>query len=168
MSLIQAVSTARVEIHRLHKVLNDITTQSKQNQSLAEALYEEVGDTLMALPDRVRAIETSLDRASLLLISDMEGLLRSGMPISDLSMIEDTSKKEASQRENHLVWSGRRVAGLMWGYGRFPNRVPAGVLRGLCGEGSPGFEVTQLYRLPGRSRLARFVVMGRTEDADSR
>lgn len=160
MSLIQAVSTARVEVHRLHKVLDDITTQSKQNQELAEALYAEVGDTLMVLPDRVRTIETSLDKASLLLISDMEGMLRSGMPISDLSMIEDTSKREASQKGNFLVWSSTRVAGVMWGYGRFPDQVPERFSRGLCGSGAPGFRVTQRYLLPGRSRLARFIVLG--------
>lgn len=163
MTILQAVSTARLEIHRLRQSFDEVMTQTKQNPEVAEGVFAEVGDTLMGLPERIQTIEGALDRASLLVVSDLEGLLRAGMPISDLNMIEETGKRASRvpQIRNAIVWGGGRFAGILSCFGSPPGRIPKGILRGLCGSVPADLVPTHRYRMPGSSRIARYFLVGK-------
>ncbi len=167
-TLMQAISTARIEAHRLRKMFDEVATAARDNKELAEEVYGEIGDTLSALPERIRAMEAPLDRASFVLIHDMESMLRAGLPLSDLTMLDETVKEPGKQASAALrlvpglVWSGSRVAGILPAWQHLPSVVPARALQAVLLDKAPpfGVRVTARALLPSRGAPDWFAVVG--------
>lgn len=168
-TLMQAVSTSRLEAHRLRQMFDEVAESAREDPEMAEQVYAQVGDTLTALPERLRALESSLDRASLLLIHDMESMLRAGLPISDLAMLDETVKgpgKQASERVRAgVVWAGGRVAAVLPAWRRLPDVVPPAASKALFGTAAPpyAFRVRARALLPGPGRPAMYLACGTCE-----
>lgn len=168
-TLMQAISTARIEAHRLRKLFDEVASAARDNKEIAEEVYGEIGDTLSALPERLRAVEAPLDRASFVLIHDMESMLRAGLPISDLTMLDETVKEPGKQASRAprlaagLVWSGDRVAGVLPAWRHLPPVLPARALQALLRDKAPPFSVRVTARaiLPSRGTPDWFAVVGR-------
>lgn len=167
-ALMQAISTARVEAHRLRKMFDEVATAARDNKDLAEEVYGEIGDTLSALPERIRAVEAPLDRASFILIHNMESMLRAGLPISDLTMLDETVKEPGKQASRGfrltagLVWVGTRVAGILPAWRHLPPVLPVRSLQALLREQAPPFAVRVTARalLPSRGAPEWYAVVG--------
>jgi len=168
-TLMQAVSTARLEVHRLRQMFDEVAEAARGNPEAAEQVYAEVGDTLTAMPERLRAIESSLDRASFVLIHDMESMLRAGLPISDLAMLDEAIKdpgKQASSRiRAGIVWAGGKVAAVLPAWHRLPEVVPPSASRALFGSAAPpfAFRVRARALLPGLGRPSMYLACGTCE-----
>jgi hypothetical protein len=167
-TLMQAISTARIEAHRLRKMFDEVATAARDNKEFAEEVYGEIGDTLSALPERLRAVEAPLDRASFVLIHEMESMLRAGLPLSDLTMLDETVKGPGKQASGGfrlsagLVWAGSRVAGILPAWRHLPPILPLRSLQALLREQAPPFamRVTARAILPSRGTPEWFAVVG--------
>lgn len=88
---IEGVTSARLEIHRLHQMINRalkiIELSGKEEQC-----YEFAGDLIVSVPERVKEIERILDRTGYALSKMGQDELRNRLPASDRTFVEETSK----------------------------------------------------------------------------
>lgn len=86
--LMQGISEARVEAHRLRHLSNRALAMVERSEQ-KDHLYEEAGDVIVGLPARLAALERVLDRTSLALIKMGEDFLAARLPLSEKQLVED-------------------------------------------------------------------------------
>lgn len=92
--LTEGVSQARLEAHRLRHTMNRVQTMVDKSPA-KEHLYERAGDIIMALPRRLEALETALDRTSYALSVLGAEHLRERLPMADRALVDDAAHKGA-------------------------------------------------------------------------
>lgn len=99
----EGVTNARVEAHRL-KHLMSRAQKLVENSPAKDHLYEVAGDIILSAPDRLAALERSLDRTAYALSYMGQDFLRGRIPFTDRQIVEDV-QMETGQFKH----SARRV-----------------------------------------------------------
>jgi len=99
----EGVTNARIEAHRL-KHLMSRARKIVDTSPAKDHIYEVAGDIILSAPDRLAAIERSLDRTAYALSYMGQDFLRGRIPFTDRQIVEDT-QMETGQIKN----SARRV-----------------------------------------------------------
>lgn len=86
--LTEGVTAARIEAHRLRHLLGR-AEQLVQQSEYREHLYQVAGDLIVGMPQRLTALERSLDKTSLALSKMGESFLESRLTISDKTEVEE-------------------------------------------------------------------------------
>ena len=84
----EGVAAARVEAHRMRHLLNRALRLVK-NSKMKDHLYQVAGDIIAGLPQRLDAVEHSLDRTSYLLSAMGKEELRNRLTSSDRAFADD-------------------------------------------------------------------------------
>ena len=156
----EGVSMARVEAHRVRLMVTRVLALVEASEA-KEHLYEVAGDLIQGGPERLEALERSLDRTSYALATLGEEEIRDRLPMSDRKLVDDafetTSAAKVAAR-----WEARRadlVPPLGWPGGpchvidRARGSVPNPRLREElvddveAGEDWTNSEAAQVYRL---------------------
>ena len=87
--LTEGVTNARIEAHRLRHLLNRAQRLADKS-SHKEHIYEIAGDIILASPDRLSALERSLDRTSYALSCMGKEFLKGRINLTDRQIVEDT------------------------------------------------------------------------------
>lgn len=90
--LTEGVAAARVEAHRLRNHVSRALKLVEQS-SAKEHIYEVAGDLLLAVPKRLEALETDLDRTSYALAVLGEDTLRDQLPLSDRKVVDEAVER---------------------------------------------------------------------------
>lgn len=90
--LVEGVSAARLEAHRLRNQVARVLALVEQSEA-REALYEAAGDLIMATPKRIEELERHLDRTSYALSVLGEEDLRDRLPLSDRKVVDEANEK---------------------------------------------------------------------------
>lgn len=85
--LTEGVTRARVDVHRLHLMVNRVLKLVSQSQE-KERIWQVAGDLLMAFPERVGEIEDVLDRTSYALTVMGEDFLRGRLSLDDRFLVD--------------------------------------------------------------------------------
>ena len=99
----EGVTNARIEAHRL-KHLMSRAQKLVEKSPARDHLYEVAGDIILSAPDRLAALERSLDRTAYALSYMGQDFLRGRIPFTDRQIVEDV-QMETGQFKN----SARRV-----------------------------------------------------------
>lgn len=83
------VSTARVEVHRIHQLLNKAINIIEDSPE-KEHIYQVAGDLIQAVTRRMGVLETSLDATSYALSKMGEDHLKDRLPISQRALVDET------------------------------------------------------------------------------
>lgn len=86
--LTQGVTEARLEIHRLHLLL-DRATALVENSENKESIYQHAGDLILGVPRRLEGAERALDRTAYALTVMGEDFLRGRLPLDDRILVDD-------------------------------------------------------------------------------
>ena len=86
--LTSGVSSARVEAHRLQHLVNRALKLIEQSEH-KEHFYQEAGDLIQAVPQRLEQLERDLDRTSLALSKMGEQFLESRLPLHDKVEVDE-------------------------------------------------------------------------------
>ena len=89
--LTEGVTKARVEVHRLHLLL-DRALSLVENSEKKEHLWEVAGDLILGIPERIQEVELSLDRTSYALTILGEDFIRGRLPLGDRLLVDDGVK----------------------------------------------------------------------------
>ena len=106
--LTEGVTNARIEAHRLRHLLQR-AQKLVEGSPRRDHLYEVAGDLIMAAPDRLSAIEKSLDRTGYALAHMGQDFLKGRLGVTDRQMVEDTIAPSGQFKES-LGTSDCRVA----------------------------------------------------------
>ncbi len=87
--LMEGVSAARVETHRLKQLLKRALLLVEHSEQ-KDHLYQVAGDLIMALPNRIDNLERLLDRTSLGLAHMGDSFLSAKMTQSDKAWVEES------------------------------------------------------------------------------
>ena len=99
----EGVTNARIEAHRLKHLMS--RAQNLVDKSPAkDHLYQAAGDIILAAPDRLAALERSLDRTAYALSYMGQDFLRGRIPFTDRQVVE-----EIQMETGQLKHSARRV-----------------------------------------------------------
>lgn len=126
--LVQSVAAAQVEVCRLRAQFEQSIKAVEQGpEDDREHAYKFFGDLLVGMPDRMRALEGAVQRAAFLLAVAGPDTLRRTMPISDVSMVEETLEGRAASAHSLSAAGvfGSRAGVLLVLRGRAA-RLPAG------------------------------------------
>ncbi len=80
--LTEGVTSARVDVHRLHLMLNRVLKLVEDSKE-KEHIWQVAGDLLMAAPERIEDLETSLDRTAYALTVMGGDFLRGRLSLDD-------------------------------------------------------------------------------------
>lgn len=83
------VNAARVEVHRLHQLLNKIL-KLVETSDQREHLYQVAGDLIVDFPARLENLEQQLDETSYALSVMGKDHLRDRLPLSRRNMVDET------------------------------------------------------------------------------
>ena len=97
--LTEGVTNARIETHRLRHLINR-ARKLADNSSHKEHLYEVAGDIILAAPERLSAIERSLDRTGYALSHMGQDFLKGRIPLTDRQIVEDTITPSGQLKES--------------------------------------------------------------------
>lgn len=89
--VIEGVTATRLEVHRLHQMLNRALKVIELSGKEEEA-FEAAGDLIVSIPEKVKEIERLLDRTSYALAKNGQESLKNRLPASDRNYVEETSK----------------------------------------------------------------------------
>ncbi len=87
--LMEGVASARLEAHRLKHLVNRCQKLVDQSDK-REHLYQVAGDAIVDMPNRLRRLETILDRTALALSGMGEDFLSARLPLSEKQLVEET------------------------------------------------------------------------------
>ncbi len=87
--LMEGVVSARLEAHRLKHLVNRCQKLVDQSDK-REHLYQVAGDAIVDMPNRLRRLETILDRTALALSGMGEDFLSARLPLSEKQLVEET------------------------------------------------------------------------------
>lgn len=87
--LMEGVAMARLEAHRLTHLVNRCQKLVDQSEK-REHLYQVAGDAITDMPNRLRRLETVLDRTALALAGMGEDFLSARLPLSEKQLVEET------------------------------------------------------------------------------
>jgi hypothetical protein len=107
--LTEGVTKARVEAHRLQHLL-DRAVQLVDKSKEREHFYEVAGDIIQAIPMRLDALQTTLDRTSLALAKMGESFLEARLSISDKTMVNEAVQSAFGGSQMRQSESAKRVA----------------------------------------------------------
>lgn len=98
--LAEGVTQARVDAHRLqHLIQRAVRVVDASGQK--DEVYQQAGDLVMAVPERLGQLISSLDRTSLVLSKLGEDFLSSHLSLSERTKIEDALAKAGSLQNWH-------------------------------------------------------------------
>lgn len=83
------VATARVEVHRLHQILNKVKTIVDRSPA-KERIYQVAGDLIEASVRRLETTERALDVTTYALSKMGEDHLKDRLPISQRALVDET------------------------------------------------------------------------------
>lgn len=107
--LTEGVTSARLETHRLrHQVARVL--KLVENSSAKAHLYEVAGDIIQAIPKRLEALETDLDRTSYALSIIGGEHLRDRLPLADRKLVDESVEKTRPLFGPMLSRSAVRIA----------------------------------------------------------
>lgn len=155
--LVQSVAAAQVESCRLRAQFENVLRRvDGEDEEAREHAYKFYGDFLVGMPDRLRALEGTIQRAAFVLATTGPDALRRTMSVGDLAMVDEAlgAPRTASAPPAVSVLGGARggTAGiLILLRGRVGRHAVAGVLRSRFGSSPPPY--CQLVPL-GRTLLA--------------
>ena len=92
--LAEGVSSARLDAHRLRHLVNRGLTMVEHSDH-RDHLYQMAGDLILAVPQRLDALEGNLDRTTLALIKMGEDYFQARLPLSDKALIDETVQSTA-------------------------------------------------------------------------
>jgi len=107
--LTEGVTSARLEVHRLRHLVTR-TLQLVEASPAKEHLYEVAGDIIQAVPTRLEALETDLDRTAYALSVIGEDHLRDRLPLADRKVVDEAVEKAKPLFGPMLMRSAQRVA----------------------------------------------------------
>jgi hypothetical protein len=84
----EGVTKARIEAHRIRHLVNRATSLVGSS-SEKEHLYQVAGDIIVGLPDRLEKLEVTLDRTGLALSEMGQDFLKSRLPFSEKTLVEE-------------------------------------------------------------------------------
>ncbi len=87
--LMEGVASARLEAHRLKHLISRCQKLVDQSDH-REHLYQVAGDAIVDMPNRLRRLETILDRTALALSGMGEDFLSARLPLSEKQLVEET------------------------------------------------------------------------------
>lgn len=105
----EGVATARVEAHRLRHVLNRALRLVKDSDE-RDHLHQVAGDLILAGPQRLDALEKSLDRASYILSVMGKNHLRNRLTSLERSFVDDAVQGSTPFNPIMVKASAERVA----------------------------------------------------------
>lgn len=107
--IMEGATAARLETHRLsHLIRRALALVQTSEQK--EHLHQVAGDIIQALPKRMLALETNLDR-TLLALSDMgQDFLRARLPLEDKTLVDEALEGVPSVKPPTVKESAKRVA----------------------------------------------------------
>lgn len=86
--LTEGVTRARVETHRLHHLVSRVMKLVEASEN-KEHLYQVAGDVIEAVPQRLLALETALDRTGLALSKMGQEFLEARLPLSEKTLVDE-------------------------------------------------------------------------------
>lgn len=128
--LTEGVTSARLEAHRLRHLVTR-TLKLVENSPAKEHLYEVAGDIIQAVPTRLEALETDLDRTAYALSVIGEDHLRDRLPLADRKIVDESVEKAKPLFGPMLNRSAQRVAD-RWAGKRADLDPPLGWPGGPC------------------------------------
>lgn len=107
--LIEGVSQARLETHRLRHMLSRVLELVSTSED-KEKIYRLAGDLISGAPDRMDQLEIVLDRTALALSRMGEEFLGARLPLDEKNLLDDTLLPANTSREQEAaVRLARRV-----------------------------------------------------------
>lgn len=88
--LVEGVSSARLEAHRLRHLLNRAMALV-QNSEKRDHIYQVAGDVVLGIPKRLDKLDSDLDRTLLALTGMGKDFLRARMTIEDKTLLDEAS-----------------------------------------------------------------------------
>lgn len=136
----QSVAGAQVEAARLRSQLDRVVRRvSEDDPDVREHAYKHYGDFLVGMPERLRVLEGTIQRAAFVLATEGPDSLRRSMPIGDLALVEEalSASRVASSPSIQVLAgsSGTRVAALVLVRGRARAGQVGRALRDRVGSG---------------------------------
>jgi len=118
----EGVMASRVELHRLRQMIRR-GQQLVENSKQKEHIYEEAGDLVASIPDRLEALEKNLNRTAYALSQMGRKDLRTQITVDDRDLVDESVKglpivdPDAEERykergKRHRKASAIRVASL--------------------------------------------------------
>jgi hypothetical protein len=107
--LTEGVTSARLESHRMRHLVTR-ALKLVEDSPAKEHLYEVAGDIIQAMPTRLEALETDLDRTAYALSVIGEDHLRDRLPLADRKVVDDAVEKAKPLFGPMLNRSAQRVA----------------------------------------------------------
>ena len=89
--LTEGVTAARLESHRVRHLVNR-AMRLVEGSEHKEHLYEVAGDIIKGIPNRLKALETDLDRTSYALTVLGEDFLRPRLALTDRAQVDEAAR----------------------------------------------------------------------------
>lgn len=116
--LTEGVTQARVETHRLRLMMDRAMALVKTSPE-KEHLWQVAGDLIQGVPERLEALERSLDRTSYALVIMGEDFLRGRISIDDRYVVDEATKThpyaEPRRKEDMVARVAGRYMRAQWG-----------------------------------------------------